>query len=391
MRLLFTTIPGASHMLPLVPLAHAALAAGHEVLVAASGSALRVAVGAGLPAIAIDDGEAGQTYEKLAHMVAERSTGARITDAEHIDYIASVFGRMGEIMLDRLVDAARTWGAEAVVYPPPHVAGLVAARAVGVPAVLHGIGTPRPTFRPALVHLLKAVDRAGVVAPGEADVEVDLSPASLPRFTQDAPVRPAGVPTVRMRYTPYNGGAELTRGLLTRGARPRVVVTLGSIPGIYGDGDVLREVVQGTADLGVELVLATGDASLAALPTPLPPHVTAVGWVPLRQLLATGDLVIHHGGMGTMYTAFDAGVPQVVLTLPDDSLPNARTACERGAGAMLPMSGTTADDLAPVVADVLRDPSYRAASREVAVEMRAMPSPATALGRLLAVIGPDRP
>jgi hypothetical protein len=55
---------------------------------------------------------------------------------------------VAEGMIDGLVDAARTWGADAVVYPPPAVAGLVAARAIGVPAVLHGIGTRRPTSAP---------------------------------------------------------------------------------------------------------------------------------------------------------------------------------------------------------------------------------------------------
>jgi len=387
MRYLFTTIPGASHLLPMVPLAHAAQAAGHEVLVATSGPALRFAAEAGLHAVAVDDGEAVKPYEELGRTITAVAMGTAppgtaFSDAEFIAHVGTVFGRVGELMIDGLVDAAKGWGAQALVYPAPHVAGLLTARAVGIPAVLHGIGTPRPTFRPALDHLAPVARRLGVVEVREADVEIDLSPPSLPRITQDAPQRGVGTPTLAMRYCPYNGGAELPRWALQRGPRPRVVATLGSIPAIYGDGEVLGEIVRGTADLGVELVLTTGGARLPALSGPLPGHVTLVDWVPLRALLQTCDAVVHHGGMGTMYAAFDAGVPQLSLTLPDDSLANARIAAGRGAGAMLEMSAVTATTIAAAVEDLLGRPSYRRASREVAAEMRAMPTPAAVIGEL---------
>src|SRR4051812_21259617 len=51
MRLLFTTVPLAGHLFPMVPLAWAARAAGHEVLVATSDNFIPTVLRSGLPAV----------------------------------------------------------------------------------------------------------------------------------------------------------------------------------------------------------------------------------------------------------------------------------------------------------------------------------------------------
>src|SRR5213595_2083268 len=51
MRLLFSTFPGLGHFFPIVPLAWAARAAGHETLIVTAGPALAAAGQAGLPAV----------------------------------------------------------------------------------------------------------------------------------------------------------------------------------------------------------------------------------------------------------------------------------------------------------------------------------------------------
>ncbi|MGW7516427.1 glycosyltransferase [Streptomyces sp. NPDC054796] len=388
MRYLFTTIPGTSHMLPLVPLAHAALAAGHEVLVASSGPALRVAASAGLHAVPTDDGRSAGPYEELGRVMGGTSKGKDLPDSELVTYFGSVFARIGELMLDGLVEAAADWRADAVVYPPPHPAGLLAARAAGVPAVLHNLGIRRPTFGPAVAAMAEAAERRGIEGAREADIQVDLSAPSLENFVQ-GPVQHNTVPhTVAMNYSPYNGGGELPLALLRRGSRPRVAVTLGSLPATYGEGTQLRDVVLGTAELGVDLVVATGGAELPALPDPLPPHVTLVDWVPLRALLGSCDALVHHGGLGTMYAAFHAGVPQLAVPAPGtDAGPNAAVPVARGAGLRLDLAEVTADAVAERVGKLLDEPEYRKASEEVAVEMREMPTPGGAVDALTRLCG----
>lgn len=385
MRYLFTTIPGTSYMLPLVPLAHAALAAGHEVLVVTADPGLRIANQAGLQTVAVDV-DAARPYEELVRRATDSPLVEEVPSPELVSYVAAAFGEVGARMVDRVIDTAKGWGADAVVYPANHAGGLLAARAAGLPAVLHGIGTPRATFGPALGYLAPVAERLGVTALREADISVDLCPPSL-----ETPHPRAELPhTLPMRYSSYNGGTELPAWLFRPARRPRVAVTLGSLAGVYGDGTLLREVVLGTADLGIELVVTTGGAKLPALTSPAHDHVRLVDWVPLNSLLSTCDGIVHHGGMGTTYAAFEAGVPQLVIPLTGpESAANGRVVVARGAGTMLGTSGSgavTAATTESAVRDLLEHPAYRKASREIAVEMREMPTPSSVIGRLSSLI-----
>ncbi|WP_323139354.1 nucleotide disphospho-sugar-binding domain-containing protein [Streptomyces sp. NBC_01549] len=377
-------------MLPLVPLAHAALAAGHEVAVATSGPALRAATRAGLQAIATDDGDAVEPYEELVRTVTRTSVGMTSPGPKTAAYAGSVFGEVGARMVDGLVDAAREWRADAVLYPPNHVAGLVAARATGLPAVLHGIGTPRATFGPGLEYLAPVAKRLGAGEPREADVELDLSPASLEAARHSSPtarVLPrASVPlSLPMRYLPYNGGAELPLRFVKRGEKPRVVVTLGSLATLYGEGAMLRRIVDGAADLDIEVIVTTGGTELPAL-RHLPDGVTPVDWLPLNAVLPTCDAVVHHGGMGSTYSAFAAGVPQLGIPLTGlESLSNAQMAVDSGAGLRLESphrAPLTPEAVSTALRELLDNPGYRKVSLEVADEMRDMPTPSTLIGRL---------
>nr|WP_277607966.1 nucleotide disphospho-sugar-binding domain-containing protein [Streptomyces boncukensis] len=380
---MFTTLPGTSHMLPLVPLAHAALADGHDVAVVSSGPGLETAAAAGLQTLAPDDGDSARPYQELGRRVNETSLTRDLTDPELIAHFGSVFAEIGTLMMDGLLEAARSWRADTVVYTAPHPAGLVAARALGLPAVLHGIGTRRPTFGPALEGLAPTARKLDVDEVREADVQLVLAPPSLETILQDGPQRESAAHTLPMRYVPYNGAGELPRDLLRRGERPRLVATLGSIPASYGEGRLLHGLVEGTAGLDVELLLAAGTAQLSALPDPLPGHVRLLDWVPLRTLLETCDGIVHHGGMGTMYAAFSAGVPQLALTHEGtDSAANARISRTRGTGPLLEMDRATAGTVAAAVRDLLGNAGYRRASEEVAREMRTMPTPRTVVPRL---------
>ncbi|UCM87080.1 glycosyltransferase [Streptomyces marincola] len=385
MRYLFTTVPGSSHVLPLVPLAHAALAAGHEVAVATSGAGLSSAVSAGLTAIATDDGRSARPYEEMARVMHETDRGSRQNDAELVDYFGATFAEVGSAMLPGLLDAARAWRADAVIYPPPHPAGLLAARALGIPAVLHNLGIRRPTFGPALAKLEPLAQRLGVPGPREADLQIDLSAPSLANHVQGPPQENTIPHTLRMHPSPYNGAGPLPAWALRRpgdGTR-RVVVTLGSLPASYGRGELLRDIILGTRDLAVELIVATGDVELPALPQPLPGHARLVGWVPLRPLLATSDVLIHHGGLSSMYTAFVAGVPQCLIPAPGaGGEPNARIVSGRGAGLGLAMDEVTPEAVRSALRELLDRPDYGRVSADVAAEIDAMPLPAEVIGRL---------
>lgn len=388
MRYLFTSMPVSSHFMPLVPLAHAALAAGHEVLVATSGPAARTAAAAGL--VTVDAGtarDARQPYDDLLQTLERAEAGSAPDDATSLKVHGRAFGEIGARMLDDLVEIARAWRADTVVYPGIHSAALVTARAVGMPAVLHGYGTPLPTFGPALEYLAPHAAKLGVERVSEAEIEIDVLPPSLTNFAE-LPVelgRPEQV--LPMRYGCFNNGGALPLWALRRGGTPRVTATCGSAAAMTREGALYRDIVLATEKLGAELVLLTADAELPELPVKLPPHVRQERWVPLRELLDGCDAVVHHGGSGTVLSSFAAGVPQVSLPMPGTvNVSNARTVTARGAGPTLDINDIGPEAVTEALAETLRGLGPGQAAREVAAEMAAMPSPAAVVRQITELI-----
>ncbi|MEU6083143.1 glycosyltransferase [Streptomyces sp. NPDC047108] len=392
MRYLFTSMPVSSHLMPLVPTAHAALAAGHEVLVATCGPAERTAVAAGLvTAEAGASRKARQPYDDLLRMLERAEAGSAPDDATSLAVHGRAFGEVGARMLDDLVDIADAWRADVVVYPGIHSAALVAARAVGVPAVLHGYGTPLPTFGPALDHLAPHAAKLGVEKVTEAEFEIDVLPPSLANFTEVPTEIGRPLHRLPMRYGCFNNGGTLPFWAMRRGDAPRVVATCGSVATMTLEGALYRDIVLATEELGAELVLLTADADLPLLPAALPPHVRPERWLPLRALLDGCDAIVHHGGSGTVLSSFSAGVPQISLPMPGTvNVSNARTVDARGAGRTLDIGAVSPEAVAAALAEMLRDPAPRQAATEVAAEMAAMPSPAAVVDRITELLRAGR-
>ncbi|ARQ69520.1 nucleotide disphospho-sugar-binding domain-containing protein [Streptomyces marincola] len=382
MRLLFTTTPGFSHTTPLLPLAHGARLHGHQVLFAVSGPAAGAARNAGLPTVdAVPDADVTRPYVTLA------STAARedLPVAETMRMVFSAFGEMSSMMLDGVVTTARRWRADAVVHTPMLSAGPLAARASGATSVLHGMGLRHPAF-PTPPELAEDAARRYGIDPADRGphAELVLAPASLERVNPTAPDTTA--PLLPLRPSPDNGGGRVPAWALARGGRPRVVVTLGSVPS-HTDGhrNVMATALDALADDAVEVVLTTGGAALDAL-GPLPPWVRTVDFVPLTSLLPTCDAIVHHGGMGTMFSALAARVPQLIVpTTSGDALTNGEVVEKSGTGRVLLPADLSADALGAAVRDLLHAPGHREAVAGVAAEMAAMPGPGAALDALAAL------
>ena len=94
------------------------------------------------------------------------------------------------------------------------------------------------------------------------------------------------------------------------------------------------------------------------------------------------DVVVGHGGAGTTSAALSRGIPIVAVPLFADQGHNARQVAQAGAGVVVDARRIDTD-LAPAVATVLGDPSFRAAAGRIAAENAALPSAAEVLGLML--------
>jgi UDP:flavonoid glycosyltransferase YjiC (YdhE family) len=370
MRVLFVATPGIGHAFPLVSLAWALRAAGHDVLFATASEALTVER-AGLQVV---DVAPGVTLQQLFGRLAEENPElvARMRSGQIADMRLAVtaFGRIANYLADDVLRAAETWHPDLVVYSQFQGCGLLAAAKLRVPAVEHGFGFARGTGTNELLReqMAASFERHGVDALPDRLATIDVAPPSMLPTASDG---------WSMRYVPYNGGAVLPDWLMSRPDRPRIAVTLGTVaPRLTGLGPIGR-IVAAAGDLDAEFVVALGSADTSELGE-LPDNVRMVGWMPLGALLPSCAAAVHHGGAGTTLTVLDAGVPQLVLPNGADRHINAQAVAERGAG----MVGTDDDVDADLLGELLRDEKLRERAAEVRAEMSALPSPADLVPRL---------
>lgn len=369
MRVLFTASPALGHMFPMIPLAWACRAAGHEVLVATAGPGLEAATGAGLIAVDTAPGtDFGSIFGKNTGTVADRAAemrrrGRAIAEQNATpDFVLARFGTISALLATRTLRIAQEWRPDAIVYSRLQGGGLLAARCLGVPAIEHGFGFTREEDLPHrfLPHLAKIFAEHGADLALPELRQLHVAPPSMTTAPRET--------STDIRYVPYNQGAVLPPELTRRPGRRRIAVTLGTIvPQMLGLGSLDR-MLAAAAGADAEFVLAVGSTDVG----PLPPNVRALGWVPLSALLSVCDGIIHHGGAGTTMAAVCAGLPQVVLPHAADSFVNAAAIARRGLGIRLETSEVDAS----VLNALLTDEGWRTAAADVRAEVEALPAPA---------------
>jgi MGT family glycosyltransferase len=164
-----------------------------------------------------------------------------------------------------------------------------------------------------------------------------------------------------------------------RKSRPLVYLTLGTVA--FGATGVLRAAIDGLARLPVDVLVAIGPGDPAAL-GPVPASVRVERFVPQPEVLAHADLVVHHGGSGTVLGALAAGLPQLLVPQGADQFRNATTLAEVGAGRELVGDAATADAIEEHARFLLEDVHTREVAQGISAEIAAMPSPAAVVRQL---------
>jgi MGT family glycosyltransferase len=129
---------------------------------------------------------------------------------------------------------------------------------------------------------------------------------------------------------------------------------------------LVRVALEALADEPVR-VLATTNRHRPEQPLPAPPaNAVVVDWLSYTQAMAAADLVICHGGHGTMVRALGAGVPVLCCPAVGDMAENGARAAWSGAGLMLPWRLVGAASLRLAVRKALEDRSLAVRAAEIA-------------------------
>jgi len=361
---MFAALAAHGHTYPSIPLALAARNAGHDVVFVAGQQFLPTLRRAGLAA------------EPAGMSMAEAFAGVAPSAEQVGRVIGAVLPRRMAADLAPLLAEHRP---DAVVHDVGTLGAPIAAAVAGIPALGHTFGRIfANTLSESIVSSFDALAAEFELDPAAltASPVLDICPESVQsqHFLDQAdrvPLRPVA-------WSECGALVERTPG------RPLVYLTLGTV---FATAAVLRQAVDGLAALPVDVLVAAGPALDPAALGDVPDHVRVAAWVPQAAVLPHVDLVVHHGGSGTMLGAFAAGRPQLLLPHGADQFTNAEAVVAAGAGARLLPADLSPDAVAVTARALLADDAVRDAARRLAGEIAAMPPPEDVAARLPALIG----
>jgi UDP:flavonoid glycosyltransferase YjiC (YdhE family) len=377
MRVLITSWAWPTHFLPMVPLAWALRAAGHEVRVAGQPGLAGAVTGSGLPFVPVGhDLDMEQAFRGLLIGPATTSSAAPGGGVRKTPRAIRMFAELADVMAGDTLALARDWRPDLVLTEPTAFVGALAARAVDVPLVRFPWGAD----------ILSNV----AAMPGLSDVDAEaLAPVAARFGLRDVRPRdgltldacPAGMQIATpapdrqdIRYLPHHPYGVLPPALPAP-TRPRVCVSWGTTIGRLDPArSLMRQVVTAIAGAGVEVVAAVAAHQRADLLTRVPEGVIVAESAPIQHLLPGCAAVISHGGAGTILNGLLHGLPQLAVApvLPDHRF-NSRRLAASGAGRVL-----TAEEIADgsALRDVLDTPGYRDAAEKLRGQIEEKPLPA---------------
>ena len=402
-QILIATVPVIGHINPIVPLARALVARGHEV----------------------------RWYSGKKHAARIEATGARFVaftlarDYDDLQLEREFPGRSALAGLDQLrfdlmrifIDAApgqfadieaiaRAWRPDVIVADPTMIgAGFVHERmdiplvTVSVlPCVLRsrdtapfGLGLPpmpsiagrirnallnqlveHVVFRRVQEHWQRTraqVDlaRGGFLFDAPRRISRFLLP-TIPGFEYPRSDLPDNVDFIGILPVDAPQGVERP-GWFSEldGSRPVVHVSQGTIANTRPE--LFAPTIKGLANEDVLVVLATGGRSREELGLAQVPENVRVGsLLPYADLLPRTSVMVTNGGYGGVQIALSHGVPIVVAGTTEDKPEVAARVAWSGAGINLRTSTPSAESVRNAVLEVLSKPAYRLNAKRLAQE-----------------------
>ncbi len=148
--------------------------------------------------------------------------------------------------------------------------------------------------------------------------------------------------------------------------RPAILLSLSTT--YMQQEDLLQRLVDALGQVDCHAVVTTGPGLRGRPLERVPSNVDVVESAPHGAVLPHVDLVITHGGHGTVVRALGAGVPVMVVPIGRDQPDNAARVVHHDVGVSVSRR-LSADKFAAAIRDTLADPSLQAQARGMAVRM----------------------
>jgi UDP:flavonoid glycosyltransferase YjiC (YdhE family) len=391
-KFLFTMLPANDLGLPtrLVPIARALADRGHEVAMFNPAPApAKLIDDAGLENLPMPSREMPEFTMDLAQASlawdAEQMFAALFADEKYVRAATALYvGVLADFAPDVVVDS---FG----------LLTCLAARILRVPlaSVLQGNFHPasdgflwwkgeRPAGLPSAAGAVNKVAAEYGVAPVMRCVDLLAGDLSLIVGTPETDPLPASAGVVYLGPIVWQRGDAALPDWVAGLSHDKPVIWVYSGNPRYGNAPtpidsivVIRAAVAALGSAAVQVVLTTGYQEVPREVGALPANIRHGAYLPGRAMAERCDLMIHHGGHGSVMTGLSAGTPAVIIPTITERESNARRVVSLGAGEMvLPVDGADGEkhigvgEFSAKVHRVLNETGYRESARRVAESMR---------------------
>lgn len=382
MRILFTFAGGSGHLEPLVPIARAAAAAGHEVAFVGRPWMAPKVEALGFPAF-----NAGSD----AGLKPVRRPLAPVNLEQEIRSIGPAWGR--RIARERagdLLPLCGSWRPDLLVCEEVDFGAMVVAERLSIPHATVIVIAAGGFIRPE--HVAAPLDEVRA----EHGLPPDPALAALGRYLVLAPIPPSyrdpadPLPPTAHHIRPRPPGGTPASWSPPPGDRPLVYFTLGTIFNVEA-GDLYTRVLAGLRELPINVVVTVGRDLDPAELGPQPANIRVERFVPQAEILPHCAAVVSHGGSGSVIGALAHGLPALLIPMGADQPLNGARCAALGVARLLDPLTATPQQVREAVAAVLGQPAYRRTAEKLRDEIAALPGPESAVPLLERLAAERRP
>jgi len=382
MRVVLTSVPVYSHLVPLViPLARELTKAGHEVAIATGPTMADELDNHGIRAIILPNAVSPRQLFGNPGLAAQLGFPSLSSDSKDPELAARffaefLFGAPPRIIGTELVAALSEWRADLIIRESTELGGYLAAEQLGIPhatldiEVMTSADNMPANWSDSVNNMRKQFGLADEATLTDLDgiLRIGVVPDSW--YSKSAKVR---------HYLP-SSEADM-RPLDTMLARldvpgPLVLATLGSIvPALPESPEtIFRNIIEALGNLPCTGIVALGkDSDPEVWQGPIPDNVVLTSFVQQRKLLQTCDMFITHAGFSGVRESLLAGVPMVAIPVFGDQPGNAARLTELGLGLTVNLKELSAENLRAAGRQVLEDPTFRVAAKKMQRRMFGLP------------------
>lgn len=386
MRILFTFAGGSGHFEPLQPVARAALAAGHAVVVAGQPVMVPAIEAAGFTALATAGATLSDTPERMPLLALD-------LDREDRDLRDGFARRLARDRADAILAVCRTWSPDLLVCDEIDFGAMIAAERLGLPYAVVLVIAAGSFVRPEVVGEPLAELRAAHGLPADPDLAMlsrylVLSPCP-PSYRDPAFPLPATAHSIRP-LTPAPPAHPAPPWATAIPGAPTVYFTLGTVFNVES-GDLFERVFAGLQGLPINVLATVGRELDPAMFGPQPDNIHITRYVAQATVLPHCAATITHGGSGSVVGALAHGLPMVLFPMGADQPRNAARCAALGVAEVLDAVAATPDDVRRAVTAVLEEPRYRQVASQLQRESAGLPPPAHAVALLERLAAERRP